>query len=187
MESCDDSDSSLASFVGFRFEWCQQNEVVPWPHPAAYESILPYLSLPGPVLASRLSKLDDRIMTSIFDIKSVLPFLRENGRTKKLTLSTRPLSFLRLDLAGTELLPTVDQPEPVIIEQSKLALISQSNCSGAGLTLFDSLQRSQHPPRLHCSPHPRHVRLLQRRRFTSALSNLYCSPKIDCFGQEGRT
>ncbi|KAL7414925.1 glycosyl transferase family 90-domain-containing protein [Mrakia frigida] len=51
------------------FEWCQQNEVVPWPHPAAYESILPYLSLPGPVLASRLSKLDDRIMTSIFDIK----------------------------------------------------------------------------------------------------------------------
>ena len=53
----------------FRFEWCQEHDTVAWPHEAARTSVLPYLSLPASSLKERITRLDERVMTSTFDIK----------------------------------------------------------------------------------------------------------------------
>lgn len=47
------------------------NKLVPWPHQAAYDSIAPLLSIPGPVLRERAKELEERVQTSIFEFKCV--------------------------------------------------------------------------------------------------------------------
>lgn len=59
----------LLCLLVFRFTWCQENNVVAWPHPASHKSILPFLSIPGSVLKERIKSQDERPLTSIMAIK----------------------------------------------------------------------------------------------------------------------
>lgn len=53
---------------GHRYEFCQERDIKPWPHQTAYHSVEPYLSIPGKILRERLAELEDRVVTSIWNV-----------------------------------------------------------------------------------------------------------------------
>jgi hypothetical protein len=52
-----------------RFEFCSERNLVAWPHPGAYDSVLPYLSIPGSQLRERLTSLDEQERVMIMEFK----------------------------------------------------------------------------------------------------------------------